>query len=114
MDLSFVLRARRAQGEAIAKEELLAALGLVERVAGLSVVRDLASLRLEFAQDAVSAASFLDEHPADQFAQLRAAGIQLDVEVIADASEERVAVALPVDLLVSCALRDLPVTVLLA
>jgi hypothetical protein len=108
MELTFALRARRGPGEAVTKEEILGALGLVERIAEVAVQSDLTSARLEFAHDADEAAAWLVKHPADQFAQLRAAGIQVDIEVHGPGR----AVPLSVELLTECALRDLPVTVL--
>ena len=114
--VSISLRARKPKGGGVPKEEILSALGLEERVAAVTEDAPLSSARLEVAYgEPVSslrkAAHWLMDMPSEAFVKLRAAGLQLDLEIILH-SEGRATVVLPPALLVACARRELPVSVI--
>ncbi len=113
--VSISLRARKPKG-AVEKQEILDALGLEERVAAVSEDAPLSSARLEVAYGEAApslrkAAHWLMDQRAEAFEKMRAAGLQLDLEIVMHA-EDRAHIVLPVALLVACARRELPVSVL--
>ncbi len=114
--VSVSLRARRAK-DAVRKEEILGPLGLEERVAAVSEDPPLASARLEVAYgDAAAAlrkaAIWLMDQKAEAFEKMRVSGLQLDLEVVMHFDEGRGAIVLPPALVVACARRELPISVL--
>ena len=114
--LSIALRARRAGGTPVQKEEVLAPLGLEERVAVVAEDRELSSLRLQLAYGDADetlrrAARWLMDQDAAAFQTMRDAGLQLDLEVVVHA-EGRAAVRLPPSLLVATGRRDLPISII--
>ncbi len=114
--VSISLRARRAK-DAVRKEEILGPLGLEERVAAVSEDPPLASARLEVAYGEAAAALrkaaiWLMDQKAEAFEKMRVAGLQLDLEVVMHFDEGRGAIVLPPALVVACARRELPISVL--
>ena len=113
--LTISLRARKPKGSGMLKDDVLAALGLEERVAAVTDDELVASARLEVGSgEAVQAlrqaSHWVLDQPAEVFEKLRAAGLQLDLEIVMHA-EERPAISLPPALLVACARRELPISV---
>ena len=115
--VSISLRARKVgEGAVVTKEEILAALGLEERVAAVTEDQPLSSARLEVgygdaAQALRKASHWLMDQPAESFEKMRAAGLQLDLEIVMH-SDGRATIVLPPALLVACARRELPVTII--
>ena len=114
--VSISLRARR-QKEPVRKEEILGALGLEERVAAVSEDVPLSSARLEVAYGEASqalrkAAIWLMDQKAEAFEKMRVAGLQLDFEIVVHFDEGRGSIVLPPALVVACARRELPISVL--
>jgi hypothetical protein len=115
--VSISLRARKSKGEPVQKDEILDALGLEERVAAVTEDPPLSSARLEVAYgDAASslrkAAHWLMDQRAEAFDKMRAAGLQLDLEIVMHSDEGRGSIVLPPALVVACARRELPISVL--
>lgn len=113
--VSISLRARRPSAP-VRKEEILGALGLEERVAAVSEDQPLSSARLEVAfgepaQALRKAAIWLMDQKAEAFEKMRVSGLQLDLEIVAELDDSR-AILLPPALVVECARRELPVSVL--
>jgi hypothetical protein len=110
------LRARKPSGGGVPKAEILAALGLEERVAAVTEDAPLSSARLEVAygeapQAMRKASHWLMDQAAEAYEKLRAAGLQLDLEIIMH-SDGRADISLPTALLVACARRELPISVI--
>jgi len=114
--VSISLRARKSKGP-VRKEEILEALGLEERVAAVSEDPPLSSARLEIGYGEAAgalrkAAHWLMDQRAEAFDQMRATGLQLDLEIVMHFDEGRGSIVLPPALVVACARRELPVSVL--
>lgn len=114
--VSISLRARKPAGAPVRKEEILSALGLEERVAAVAEDPPLSSARLEVAygeapQALRKASHWLMDQRAEAFEKLRASGLQLDLEIVMHGGG-RASIVLPPALLVACARRELPVSVI--
>ncbi len=114
--VSISLRARKPKG-AVEKQEILDALGLEERVAAVSEDAPLSSARLEVAYGEAApslrkAAHWLMDQRAEAFEKMRVCGLQLDLEIVVHFDEGRGSMVLPPALVVACARRELPVSVL--
>ena len=114
--VSISLRARKPTGQPVRKEDILDALGLEERVAAVSEDPPLSSARLEVAYGEAGpslrkAGIWLMDQRAESFVQMRAQGLQLDLEIVFHA-DDKGQLVLPVPLVVACARRELPISVL--
>lgn len=114
--LSIALRARRAEGQPVRKDEFLRPLGLQEHLHELVEDPELRSARLELAsglekEEALRRTTkWLGDHEPAVFEQLRSIGLQLDVEIIAHG--DRLRLRLPATLLVACGRRELPISLI--
>ena len=114
--LSIALRARRAAGQPVRKDEFLGPLGLQEHLHELVDDPELSSARLELSsglevdEGLRRATRWLVDHDPAVFDQLRAAGLQLDLEIIAHG--EGLRLRLPPALLVACGRRELPISLI--
>jgi hypothetical protein len=117
--LSIALRARRSGGQPVRKEEILAPLGLQERVFAVTEDEPLKSARLELSMGQgpeaalQQATKWLMEQAPEAFDQLRAAGLQLDLEVISHGGGGLAVKLLPA-LLIACGRRELAISVIQA
>jgi hypothetical protein len=114
--LSISLRARRSSGEEVLKHEVLGPLGLEERVSAVTEDRPLSSARLEIAYGEADAslrkaAHWLMDQRAEAFLEMRSQGLKLDLEIVMHA-EGRGSIVLPPSLIVACARRELPISVI--
>lgn len=114
--LSIALRARRAAGQPVRKDEFLRPLGLQEHLHELVEDEELSSARLELSsgldvdEGLRRATKWLVAHEPAVFDQLRGAGLQLDLEIIAHGDGLRL--RLPAALLVACGRRELPISLI--
>ena len=114
--LSIALRARRAAGQPVRKDEFLGPLGLQEHLHELVEDPELRSARLELSsglplEEALRRTTrWLTGHEPAVFERLREVGLQLDLEIIAHGDGLRL--RLPPALLVACGRRELPISVI--